>query len=190
MACARAVFAGKGYHQATVDDIVSEVGVARGTFYLYFEDKRAVLAALVDDFFERIIASIDGIDVNDGAAPAAEQLRHNLIRLCGLALAEPDSVKIVLHDTAGVDPAFDDKLRSFYGSLRRYLEETLEEGQELGLVRDGDRPVMVSLGLGALKEILIAAVTAITPRTAEELADEIMRFLEGGLLSKAARRAP
>lgn len=90
--------------------------------------------------------------------------------------------------TAGIDPAFDEKLHALYGSLRRYLEETLEQGQELDLVRDGDRPVMVSLGLGALKEILLATVTGITPPTPEQLTDQIMRFLEGGLLSERARR--
>ena len=36
---ARDVFARRGYHQSTIDDIVAEAGVARGTFYLYFEDK-------------------------------------------------------------------------------------------------------------------------------------------------------
>ncbi|MFW6051720.1 MAG: TetR/AcrR family transcriptional regulator [Myxococcota bacterium] len=186
--CARVVFAEKGYHQATVDDIVALVGVARGTFYLYFEDKRAALAALVDDFFERMVASIQGIDVSEGAPAPTQQLEDNLVRVARLALDDPAMMKIILHDTAGIDPAFDEKLHAFYGSLRMYLEETLAEGQQLGLVRDGDRPVMVSLGLGALKEILLATVTGITPRTPEELAKEIMRFLEGGLLALAARR--
>ena len=42
LVAARDVFARKGYHQATIDDIVKAAGVARGTYYLYFEDKRAV----------------------------------------------------------------------------------------------------------------------------------------------------
>jgi AcrR family transcriptional regulator len=179
---ARAVFAEKGYHHATVDDIVGRVEVARGTFYLYFQDKRAVFADLVDDFFERIVSGIRGIDVEPGAPPTHAQLRDNILRVTRLALGEPDMAKILLHDSSGIDPAFDAKMMSFYGSLRRYLEETLETGQALGMVRDGDRPIMVSLGTGALKEILLATVTGVTPRTAEELTDEIMRFLERGLL--------
>jgi AcrR family transcriptional regulator len=34
---AREVFGAKGYHDATVDDITRAAGVAKGTFYLYFE---------------------------------------------------------------------------------------------------------------------------------------------------------
>lgn len=179
---AQAVFAEKGYHHATVDDIVAGVQIARGTFYLYFSDKRAVFEDLVDDFFHRVVSRIHGIDVTPGAPPTHDQLRDNLLRVTELALEEPDMMKVLLHDSSGVDTTFDAKMASFYGSLRRYLEETLETGQQLGMVRDGDRPVMVSLGMGGLKEILLATVTGVTPRTPGELTDEIMRFLARGLL--------
>ena len=39
---ARDVFARRGYHQTTIEDIVLQAGIARGTFYLYFEDKRDI----------------------------------------------------------------------------------------------------------------------------------------------------
>jgi len=39
---ARDVFGQKGYHAATVDDITRAAGVAKGTFYLYFDEKREV----------------------------------------------------------------------------------------------------------------------------------------------------
>src|SRR5215472_15244370 len=48
LAHARDVFAKRGYHAAKIDDIVSAAGVARGTFYLYFEDKRAIFEEIVD----------------------------------------------------------------------------------------------------------------------------------------------
>ena len=40
--CAQRVFSRKGYHAAGVADIIQAAGVARGTFYLYFESKRRV----------------------------------------------------------------------------------------------------------------------------------------------------
>ena len=49
LAAARDVFAERGYAAATVDDVVARAGVARGTFYLYFKDKRDVFRALVDE---------------------------------------------------------------------------------------------------------------------------------------------
>src|SRR5258708_12841697 len=51
---ARDVFARKGYHQAKIDDIVAAAGVARGTFYLYFHDKKSIFEELVNRFFQTI----------------------------------------------------------------------------------------------------------------------------------------
>jgi AcrR family transcriptional regulator len=182
LACARDLFAEKGYHAVTVDDIAARVEVARGTIYLYFADKRAVFEAIVDDFFAHITGSIRSIDLESEAPPLA-QLRANMTRLAQLALDEPATMKIVIRDTAGVDPDFDAKIASFYRALRQFLGESLEEGQRIGLVRGGDRDVMTALGIGALKEILLQAVTGEIPRTATELTDEIMRFLERGLVA-------
>jgi len=181
---ARDVFAEKGYHRATVEDIVARVEVARGTFYLYFEDKRAAFSALVDGFFERITAAIHSIEVDDAEHTPLDQLRGNILRLTELALAEPATMKVVLHDTAGVDPDFEAQLESFYAALRQFLAESLEVGQGIGLVRDGDREIMVALGIGGLKQILLSAVTGELPRTAEQLTDEIMRFFESGMLAR------
>jgi len=40
------VFAAQGYHVASIDDVVSEAGLGRGTFYKYFSDKLDLLSTL------------------------------------------------------------------------------------------------------------------------------------------------
>jgi AcrR family transcriptional regulator len=150
--CARDAFAERGYLAVTVDDVVERAEIARGTFYLYFEDKRAVLDALVDEFLQRLLGCVVGIDL------------------------------VALRDATGLDPAFDEKIRSFYEALRTVLGESLAEGQENGIVRRGDVSIMVSIGLGGLKELVLDAVTGTLPRTPEALVDELMRFLDQGLL--------
>ena len=47
IACAQKLFYSKGYESTSVHDIVGEVGVAKGTFYYYFESKQAILEVLV-----------------------------------------------------------------------------------------------------------------------------------------------
>ena len=56
MEAAVAVFAGKGVAGATVADITHAAGVAKGTFYLYFDSKEHVVAALR----ERFVAELTG----------------------------------------------------------------------------------------------------------------------------------
>ncbi|HEY2735530.1 MAG TPA: TetR/AcrR family transcriptional regulator [Polyangiales bacterium] len=179
---ARGAFAEKGYHGVTIDDVVARAEIARGTYYLYFTDKRAVLDALVDDFLQRIFACIVSIDLAHPVHSAREQLRQNIERVVRLALSEPAMVKIALRDATGLDAAFDIKIRGFYSALRILLDECLAEGQQLGLVRAGDRAIMVSIGLGGLKDALLDAISGELKSGPEALVAEIMRFLESGLL--------
>ena len=70
---AREVFSKRGYHQTTIDDIVAQAGVARGTFYLYFEDKRAVFSDLVDRFAGQLSMAIVRIVTDDPARTVNSQ---------------------------------------------------------------------------------------------------------------------
>lgn len=51
---ARRVFAEKGFPRATVADIVRAAGRAHGTFYLYFDNKQNIFAALLDEAIESL----------------------------------------------------------------------------------------------------------------------------------------
>jgi AcrR family transcriptional regulator len=56
LTAARKVFTEKGYVRATVADVANEAGKAHGTFYLYFDNKQAVFAKLLDDAIRSLTA--------------------------------------------------------------------------------------------------------------------------------------
>jgi AcrR family transcriptional regulator len=88
LAVARDAFAKRGYHQTTIDDIVAQAGVARGTFYLYFEDKRAVFSELIDRFAVQITQVIQRIVTDDPSRPVAEQVHDNIRSILRTCLVE------------------------------------------------------------------------------------------------------
>jgi AcrR family transcriptional regulator len=49
LAAARALFAVRSWASVTIDDLVHEAGVAKGTFYVHFEDMHALTVAVADD---------------------------------------------------------------------------------------------------------------------------------------------
>lgn len=178
------MFSEKGYVAATVDDVVARCGVARGTFYLYFDDKLDVFGALVSDFFARVAGSIRSIELGPDAAPPREQLRANLARVVTLAMDEPGMVKIAFGTAFGVDPALDERLARFYAALSTFMDETLQTGQRLGLVRGGDRRLMLSIAIGGLQQLLRDAVDGTVPSDEHALVDAVMDFLQSGLLAR------
>jgi AcrR family transcriptional regulator len=183
LAAARTLFAKRGYHQTTIDDIVEQAGVARGTFYLYFEDKRAIFSDLIDRFGSQLAMAIVRIVTDDPSRGVAAQVRENIRRIVGTCLAERSLTKILLTDAVGVDPTFDRKLANFYDSMVGLLVETLKEGQALGIVADGEPRVLAYLALGALKELLYQAVTlGLAEESAEVLTQQIYSFLSAGCL--------
>lgn len=183
LAAARNVFSRLGYHQATIDHVVAEAGVARGTFYLYFEDKRGVFSELIDRFSSRITMAITRIVTDDPARPVTEQVRDNIRAIIRACLNERAMAKILFTDAVGIDPAFDRKLQSFYDEVIQLLIESLRDGQALGIVADGEPRVLAYLTIGALKELLFQVVTlGLTEESADVLTDQIHAFLREGYL--------
>lgn len=185
---ARDVFAKRGYARATVDDITAEAGVARGTFYLYFDDKRQAFAELVDRFAGQITGVIQRIATDDPERPVSFQVLENTRAILRLCLAERSMTKILFTDAVGVDPEFERKLATFYDAVVQLLTESLRDGQALGIVADGEPRVLAYLTLGALKELLYQAVTlGLAEESAEALTQQLYAFLSRGYLRTELR---
>jgi len=183
LSVAREAFAKRGYHQTTIDDIVAQAGVARGTFYLYFEDKRAVFSNLVDRFAGQLSMAIVRIVTDDAARSVVEQVRENIRAIIATCLSERSMTKILFTDAVGVDPAFDRKLQTFYDTVVQLLTDSLKDGQALGIVADGEPRVLAYLTIGALKELLYQAVTlGFSEESADVLTQQMFTFLSGGYL--------
>jgi AcrR family transcriptional regulator len=192
LAHARDVFARRGYHDAKIEDIVLAAGIARGTFYLYFKDKRAVFEEIVDRAFTQIGMAIVRVDPKDPARTVAEQVHENTRRIVGTLLEDRPTTKILLTDAVGVDPAFDRKLQSFYEVVEGLLVESLKEGQELGVVAPGDARMFAYLILGAMKEILYQVVRREAAYSETQVVEGIYDFLGQGCLrvSPAPKPSP
>jgi AcrR family transcriptional regulator len=182
---ARDVFAKHGYHAAKIDDIVAAAGVARGTFYLYFEDKRAIFEEIVDNTFGRIGSSIVRVDTDHPDRSVADQIRANIRAIVHALLEDPATTKILLSDAVGLDPAFDRKLIFFYEEIGKLLELALTDGQERGIVAPGDARMYAIMSLGALKEIMYQVTMRGLVYPEERIVDEIYGFLCAGYLRSA-----
>jgi AcrR family transcriptional regulator len=65
LAAGRQVLSVKGLDRMTVDDVTSEAGVAKGTFYLYFRSKADLVVALRQEFANRLIETLKDAAAQD-----------------------------------------------------------------------------------------------------------------------------
>jgi AcrR family transcriptional regulator len=56
---AQRLFYQKGYEQTSVQDIITEIGIAKGTFYHYFSSKLDLLDAMIDRMIEQTLQSLE-----------------------------------------------------------------------------------------------------------------------------------
>lgn len=176
---ARDVFARRGYHQAKIDDIVAAAGVARGTFYLYFQDKRAIFEELFRRFWQKIVVSMARIDVE---RPVEPQVLAQIRRILDVFLDDPAMAKILLSDAAGLDAEFDRRLLAFASDAAKLLEDALRDGQEWGLVKPGSPSVLGFFLVGGVKEVLLQMVRSAMPIDREATTRDIYAVLARGIL--------
>ena len=148
------VFAAQGYHQTSVSDLVQAAGVARGTFYLYFDGKSAIFHELVDQLMLTLRSTIRGVDTTPGAEPIPVQLNATLQRVLQALSDNRALCRILFREAVGLDDDVDAKLQRFYEKLHAYIQRALERGQALGFVRPLDTEVAASCAMGSVKEVV------------------------------------
>lgn len=184
--CAKDVFAFRGYHSASVSDIIRAAGIARGTFYIYFKSKRDIFDRLLDEFFALIQANVKLIDASASAETSPiEQLRRNVDGVVGVLFGNLALSKILLSEAVGLDPEFDQKLIEFYSKLLGMIERSLDTGKRLGVVRRCDPRIVARCILGTVKEAMYQQVMGSFNADRERFVEELLRFNLKGVYSQA-----
>ncbi len=180
--CAKKIFSRKGFHSASISDIVNQARIARGTFYLYFENKRDIFDSLLEELLAELRSRIRPVDLAPGSPPPLVQVKANIRRVLELVRDEPELMRILLHHAPGLDEQSAQIVRAFYERVLTLVARSLEHGKRLGLIRECDTRVAAACVLGIMKEatdLLTAGREA--PSTLEVVVEEVIDFGLRGL---------
>lgn len=78
MDVAEQLFLTKGYTGTTINAILKKIGIAKGTFYYYFQSKEEVMDAIVMRFIKKGVDAAERV-ANDPSLKAPEKLFHILM---------------------------------------------------------------------------------------------------------------
>jgi AcrR family transcriptional regulator len=182
VAAAREVFSEKGYHAATVDDITRAAGVAKGTFYLYFDEKREIYYELVRTFLQHVKDIGASVARQVHTAPefyarceqAAGQLVRVFVEHRGLA-------RLAYRESMGLDAELERMLREFYRDLARVEADNIRVGIELGLFRPVDPQLCAYAHIGMVERVALALLAEPSPPDPKHVVRELLSIALDGL---------
>ncbi len=174
---AKSLFSKRGFHSLTVSEIVDSLGIARGTFYLYFKNK--------DDVYRRVLErTVQEIEKNLKVLPLErplEQLRRNLLSVLKLIEEDRETASLIFYHPYKLNSEFDEILEEFYGKVLSLIEGALLKGMEMGIVKECNVKVISRAIFGAFVEVGKGLLKG-ELRSAEEAVDELLSFGLRGLL--------
>jgi AcrR family transcriptional regulator len=111
------LFAERGFGATTIDDIGTASGVSGPAIYWHFRNKQALLAAMLIDISERLLAG--GQACVSEATDAQHALRRLVTAQVDFALTEPDLIVVHARELHHLDDAQRHRVRALQ---RRYVD--------------------------------------------------------------------
>lgn len=191
--CAKRVFAERGFHAANVSHICDAAGIGRGTLYLYFANKHAVLTAILRETLDRVRALMErqATTVTTWAPPhkitrsaAVEFSAHQLREILEVVFDDEDTVRILLREAVGLDVDVEKILSEIDATLIGIVERGLRDAMAAGFIRDLDARLVATMVVGGVEKLALAALRSDAPVDLDALSHEAARLHGIGTLSE------
>ena len=141
-----------GFHNLTVDDVCGAAGLSKGAFYTYFDHKRDLLLALLDDD----AAALAGVvDEAEDQPSAGSQIRRFV---AGLVDRGSDGAAVQLRADLWAEVASDDVLRGrFLAAMQQrrlrladLIERAVATGELVDVPANALAAIFLALGDGLM----------------------------------------
>ena len=177
LAAAAALFARRGFHGVTIDDIGSAAGISGPGIYRHFPGKEAVLAEMLLGISQRLLTegSRRAVAATDAAAALDALLDWHVI----FALSQPDLITVQARELANVPEHARRQIRRLQ---RLYVEEW-------GTVMSELSPLVPPARLRTAVHAMFGLLNS-TPHSASELPaetmSELMHTMDRGAIAAAS----
>jgi len=178
MDAAMRLFSEKGFHRTNTKEIAREAGVATGSFYAYFKNKKSVFLAIYQGVSHKQLGGLEGeMDDGDGRSDT-----HRVAALLRALLKEHGFSPDFQREVAAMrysDPDVETLHNTIHEGLQMEIAGVLEKQRERLRIKDLDAAAFVILC--ACEEVIhtnrIISHRIDRERLLSNLADMITRFL-------------
>jgi AcrR family transcriptional regulator len=152
LAAAQACFGRTGYHKTTMDDIVREAGLSKGSLYWHFKSKDEIFLALLDEAENAIFAAWDDL----AGQGALETLRRESEVV--LEAVFQDRAFIEMWTEFLKHPLARERFARIYERSRERLADTIEGGIAKGEIAPCDARHAAAAMTALVEGLLIQAL--------------------------------
>ena len=183
------VFAENGFHQATISQIAREAGVADGTIYIYFKNKKDILSHFFNHTTREVFDRFrDAVDREEGA----ENKLRSLIRT---HLAEfqkyRDMAVVFQREALLARQVSEEDIKAITRMYLDILDEIIRNGQREKTIRKQiPRGLAKRFILGAVNEVINTWVVSGEERDLEKMADPLVDLCLEGIARPLGTEAP
>lgn len=181
---AELVFGERGFEHASIAEITRRAGVALGTFYVYFPHKQAVFVELVDELGERLRETLH--KAVEGKTTRLEKERAGFRAFFEFAGKHRNLYRIVRQAEFVDEAVYLRYYRRLATSYARGLTHAMDR-REIGTFD----PEVISYALMGIADFIgMRFVVWDSPAELERVTDEVIHFVQHGLLSPARITTP
>jgi AcrR family transcriptional regulator len=194
---AKAVFAHRGYHGANVAHICAAARIGRGTLYQYFENKRAVMIALLEAVEARIQEVLAARQLLDearlkAAAPGRKGVAmfcvNRLRELLRAVFIDEQTLRLIVREARGVDFVLAKALDRIDAGILTALEHDLMVAQRARIIRSGNPIVFARYILGGIEKVILTALLKDEPVDLDEIVHQCVQMELFGLYNAEETR--
>jgi AcrR family transcriptional regulator len=176
LAAAEEVFAEEGLHAASMSEIARRAGVAVGTLYNHFEDRQALIEALIFQRHAELVAELDACEAKSARGGFRAHLEGVVATF--LRSVEAHRAFFLLLVQEGHAPA--KKGSATVKILNQRFERVVRRGLKERALRKTGARLLPSFLLGLLRSVATRQLYFDDPAPLPAYADEIVAFFLDG----------
>jgi len=191
---AAGILGGDSAAQTRMEDIAAEAGVAVGTVYNYFEDRRALVSALLETRTKTLLDALD-----EAAAPirssrrrtagasatAGDAFETQLAGFVSAVAAHFDANRFLLNvlldeeRSRGIDAKAATRRHTVFGQLLNRAERLMERGIRVRALRKDDPAMYAALLVGMVRGVALSALSRQLTFSTDGTASIVRVFMSG-----------
>ena len=181
------LFLEHGYERASVEQIAQASDVARGTFYLYFEDKKALFSALMEGWLTTVMGLFDDVKSRLEQVETPEEAwqvyRDMGTGLAWVGLANRDEIRLVFREAKSSTEAgiwLRAKELEIVDSAVAFTDVAIGRG----LISVDNPRVTVLVVLGAIERLFYEVLVGTELGDPQEMAELVVGMFESAMKTR------